>query len=208
MAFMISSLLFWSVVCYIGLSFIEFFLHGTFMHLPTWWSRNFAYMKEVLDEHRSFHHGECFNASHFDDKEGECLEVNIRLRLLFGQVASCWVWGSLFFGAYLFGLQSHGGKFLAMGGVMFMLSLLAHHQAWNMIHLQMHTNPEKRAGWFKNSSLCLWLARYHYMHHAHPKVNFCIVCPGADWLMGTYAVPSPADVNNMQKHGFYLLPAS
>ncbi|MBX9573869.1 MAG: hypothetical protein K2X77_33550 [Candidatus Obscuribacterales bacterium] len=207
MAFWISSLLFWSVLCYVGLSFIEYFLHGTFMHQPNWLSEKSPFMKEVLDEHRQFHHADCFPAKHFDDREGECLEVNIRLRLLFGQVASSWIWGNLFLAAYRLGLDSRGGQFLAMGGVMFMLSLLAHHQAWNMIHVQMHTSPEKRASWFKNSSLCLWLARYHYMHHAHPKVNFCIVCPGADWLMGTYSQPSELDVKNMQKHGFYPLTA-
>lgn len=205
MTFWISSLLFWMATCYMALSFIEYFLHGTFMHQKTWFARNSKFMEEVLYEHNFFHHGKCFNAQHFDDREGECLEINLRLRLIFGQVASFWLWGGLIFTGFLHGVDTRLGQFLVMGGAMFSLSLLAHHQAWNMIHLQMHTSPEKRASWFRNSSLCLWLARYHFMHHTHPRVNFCIVCPGADWLMGTYSVPKQDDVDNMQKHGFYLV---
>ena len=202
--FWISSILFWFAVCYVGLSFIEFFMHGTLMHQPTWLSRTFFYFQDVLDEHRSFHHAECFPGKRFDEAKGDCLDKNIRLRRFFGQMASSWIWGSMFLTAYLLGFGTRAGQFVALGGVMFMISLFAHHQAWNMIHLQMHIGSTERAAWFKNSALCLWLARYHYMHHAHPKVNFCIVCPGADWLMGTYKAPDERDVTNMKKLGFYL----
>ena len=93
------------------------------------------------------------------------------------------------------------GQLFAIGGVVFMLSLAAHHHAWNLVHRQMHTKASARAGWFRRSRICLWLAQYHYMHHSYPKVNFCIVCPLADWVMGTYKAPEEKDLAEMQKHG-------
>ena len=203
-SFYVATVLFWLAISYVGLSFIEFILHGTLMHQPTWLTRNSAYFKEILDEHRSFHHGECFPGQKFDEAEGDCLELNIKLRPFYGQAVAVVFWGPMFALACVFDLTTSVGQFFAIGGVTFMLSLLAHHLTWNLIHIQMHTPEKERASWFKNSSLCLWLARYHYMHHAHPRVNFCIVCPGADWLMGTFKAPAPRDIEDMHKHGFFL----
>ncbi len=204
MFFWIGITAFWFAVSYVIISFIEFFAHGVLMHKPTVLSRRMPFFKGVLDRHRHFHHGECFPGTHFDESEGDCLEVNIKLPVFEGQVASFWIWGPLLLLALFFGFSSIIGMVFGLGAVIFMLSLFLHHNAWNLIHIQMHTQPEKRAKWFNRSSLCLWLARNHFLHHAYPKVNFCIVCPLADWLMGTYKKPGAKDVIEMRKHGFYL----
>jgi len=200
--FWLAATLGWLAFSYVVISFVEFLAHGVFMHKPTWLSKRFGLFEQVLHLHRTFHHGECFPGRHFDEHEGDCLEKNIRFDFLQGQVMSCWVWIPLFLAAQHYGLSSTAGAFCALGGVTMMASVFVHHCIWNLVHRQMHSQPAKRASWFKNSRVCLWLARYHFMHHAYPKVNFCVVCPGADWIMGTYKAPSAKDVEEMQKHGF------
>ncbi len=204
-----TSNLFWAVVfiaslafSYVLISFIEWISHGVFMHKPTWFSKRFKFFNETLHEHRTFHHGECFPGRHFDEAEGDCLTVNIHLRILFGQLAASWAWAPLFIAAYCCGIATTVGLSLCVVGVTFMVSLAVHHVTWNFIHVQMHTNRDKRARWFAKSSLCLYLARYHYMHHVYPRVNFCVVTPLADWIMGTYKAPSEKDIEDMKKHGF------
>lgn len=203
LSFWIATTLVWVLISYVIISFIEFFAHGVLMHKPTFLAKRFPFFKNVLDSHRHFHHGECFPGTHFDEAEGDCLEINIKLGVAEGQLLSFWIWGPLFLTALFFGLSSVVGKVLVLGALVFMLSLFAHHCIWNLIHIQMHTKDSERAKWFKQSRLCLWLARNHFMHHAYPRVNFCIVCPLADWLMGTYKAPQPKDIAEMRKHGFF-----
>ncbi len=203
-AFWTMVILLWLLLVYTIISFIEFVSHGVFMHKPTWLSKNSKFFKTTLDEHRTFHHGECFPGRHFDEAEGDCLKINIHLRVLWGQLASFWMWAPLFFAAYLCGFSTTAGTCLTIGAVTFMIGLMVHHLTWNLIHVQMHTGKEKRSRWFANSQLCLFLARYHYMHHVYPRVNFCVVVPLADWLMGTYKEPGPKDIADLKKHGFYL----
>ncbi|MBX9724024.1 MAG: hypothetical protein K2X81_21640, partial [Candidatus Obscuribacterales bacterium] len=112
--------------------------------------------------------------------------------------------GPLTLAAYILDFSSRAGQVPLLGAIVFVIALMTHHSAWNLIHIQMHTANEKRANWFKHSRLCLWLARNHFMHHAYPRVNFCIVCPLADWIMGTYKAPQAKDIEEMKKHGFFI----
>lgn len=194
----------WLALSYVLISFIEWVSHGVFMHRPTWFSSHSKFFAETLHEHRTFHHGECFPGRHFDESEGDCLTINIHLRVLWGQFASAWMWAPLFVAAYFCGFTSTAGIALTVGALIFMVSLFIHHMTWNFIHVQMHTDKSKRAAWFANSRVCLYLARYHYMHHVYPRVNFCVVTPLADWLMGTFKPAGEKDIADMKKHGFFI----
>jgi hypothetical protein len=195
----------WIAISYVVISFIEFVSHGVFMHKPTWLSANSKFFKETLDEHRTFHHGHCFPGRHFDEADDhDCVTINIHLRVFFGQLASCWMWGPLFVAAFLLGFGSTAGKILILGGFTFMLLLMLHHITWNFIHVQMHKTRESRDQWFATSKLCLYLARYHYIHHVYPRSNFCVVCPLADWLMGTFRTANEKDIADLKQRGFFL----
>ncbi|MBX9690136.1 MAG: hypothetical protein K2X27_25720 [Candidatus Obscuribacterales bacterium] len=185
----LSDVFFWLCLTYLILSLIEFVSHGVLMHQPTWLSRHFKYFQDTLDEHRSFHHAECFPGRKMDQGEGDCLKINIKLRPGLSIFGSCWIWGPLLY-------------FSPLGACIFVLGFLAHNLAWNLVHVQMHTKLPKRARWFQRSRLCLFLARYHYMHHIYPRKNHNVVCPLIDWVMRTYQSPSEKDLEAMKALGF------
>jgi hypothetical protein len=82
-------------------------------------------------------------------------------------------------------------KILLLSGACYALMSLVewalHGWAWGPIHREMHF-PEGR--WFSGLRLFRFWRSYHKTHHDHPGRNFNVLCPGADWLFGTYKSPT------------------
>ena len=63
--------------------------------------------------------------------------------------------------------------------------------AYNYFHTCFHV-PDNR--WFEKTKLYWFLDRYHHIHHTRDGEwerlsNICLVCPLADWVMGTWLRP-------------------
>lgn len=183
--------LFWAVFSYIVLSLFEYVAHRFPMHRASWLTRKFKFFRQHLEEHRDYHHGECFSGRNFTQgAEGRCLVINIDINPFIGLLAASVVWIPLLF------VSLHGA-------IVFVIIGLVHNLSWGFIHKQMHTPPEKRSRWFKNSALLLWLARYHCVHHIYPGANFSVMFVLPDFIFGTYRAPSAKDVATMIALGLY-----
>lgn len=183
--------LFWLAFSYVVISLSEYFSHRYLMHRPTWLSRTFKFFRLTLEEHRDYHHGTCFSGRKFTaGAEDECLVINIDIKPIYGLLASCFIWIPLLF------VSLHGA-------VVFVLLVLLHNSAWGVIHRQMHKPPAERAHWFKRSRLCLWLARYHCLHHIYPRCNHSVLFVLPDALFGTLRKPTAKDVATMTELGLY-----
>ena len=76
--------------------------------------------------------------------------------------------------------------------------MIFHHWAWNKLHLEMH-KPERRV--FSTWPVYTFLARYHCLHHRHLDRNFNVVFPLADYVLGTSARATEADLIYMKQWG-------
>jgi hypothetical protein len=86
--------------------------------------------------------------------------------------------------------------------VVFVGCVLLHHWIWNKIHLEMH-KPEGRS--FSHWPAYKFLARHHFLHHQYPSKNFNVVVPLADYVLGTNAHATGADMLEMEKLGLLTL---
>jgi hypothetical protein len=169
----------------------EWLGHAILMHQPTWLSRNFKYFRDTLDEHVKYHHGHCYPGRKFDDgAEDECLLINIDLKPLTGVIASAYIWVPMLW-------------FFPVCSIVFVLMVIAHHTVWGVVHRQMHTKRHERAAWFRNSPLCLAMARFHCLHHIYPRKNHSIIFIMWDHIFGTVQTPSEKDVQTMRDLGLY-----
>ena len=72
--------------------------------------------------------------------------------------------------------------------------------AYNYVHTCFHV-PNDR--WFEKTGLYQFLDLYHQIHHAWGqewggRANICLVCPLADWIMGTMFLPKKATDSTSQ----------
>lgn len=161
------------VLFYPLMSVFEWLVHRQLMHrrsLPAWAYRAVPALKQTLDAHNKFHHGECFRDRFDHDRKLPCNLFNLTLDVpvvpLIGACAAV-------------ALLS-----LWAAGVLAVL-VVAHHWLWGQIHREMHIPGSAR--WVR--WLPCWRAwhRNHELHHEQPGRNFCIVCLGADRWFGTTA---------------------
>lgn len=181
----------WGGFSYVVISLFEYVSHRYPMHRSSWLSRKFKFFQKHLREHRDYHHGECFSGRKFTQgPEDQCLVINIDINPFVGLFASSIVWIPLLL------LSLHGA-------IVFVVVALIHNLSWGFIHKQMHTPVDRRAKWFRNSRLCLWLARYHCVHHIYPGANFSVMFVLPDFIFGTYRAPSAKDIASMRALGLY-----
>ena len=58
--------------------------------------------------------------------------------------------------------------------------------AFESLHQLEHMDDKPAVRWIRNSRIFKWLNTHHEIHHSAWNVNFNLVCPLADLLMGTY----------------------
>lgn len=172
----------WIIFACIVMSFIEHQVHVRLMHRRNFLGERNPSFKKTFEAHAIFHHGHY--SKEFSDEpvpKGEDKEIQLTVRkapikaLPFAALIALVSWP---------------------GALMFIAVVTFHHWAWNKIHLEMHKPEQKK---FSKWPVYKYLARYHWLHHKYPDKNFNVVFPFADFILGTNAHATAADLIAMQK---------
>lgn len=157
----------WAIACYVLISFAEHFAHRFYMHRNSW-KRRSGYLWEIYEKHSILHHGR-FYKDFNNDPDSAAKYVNITMNpfenLMLGMPALL----SLYFLSFTVGM------------IVLFVFILAHAFIWSLIHSEMH---EPKQAWFAKTSVYKFLLKYHQKHHEDNSVNFNVVCPGADFILG------------------------
>ncbi|MFA5506654.1 MAG: sterol desaturase family protein [Vulcanimicrobiota bacterium] len=147
-------------------SLIEWFVHKDLMHSVQW-------MKTPHLRHAVEHHAERMAPGKYYAKDDELKEYHL-FETSF--MPALWILHApLFFAAYrFFGLASGVG--VAMGTAVYVI-------AYEMLHWYMHCPDEFI---FRNSRWFQYLSEHHRLHHNKATINYNVVFPLADYLLGTY----------------------
>jgi len=166
----------WFIFSCVLMSFIEHQVHQRLMHTRT------EAFKKAFEAHAIFHHQ--FYSSIFSDEpvpHGEDQEIQLTVHKAPIKAIPF---------AILIGLVSWQGAIIFVGVA------TMHHWIWNKVHLEMH-KPEGKV--FSKWPAYKFLARYHWLHHRYPGKNFNVVFPCADYILGTTAHATEADLVKMHE---------
>ncbi len=184
-----------AVMTYVVISFVEHWIHKNMMHFKN--LPNFAYVLPVFDylwnEHAVLHHGKYYKQFDYEpDEDGKHrnLTTSMGQQVQIGLVISPFI-------LLVTAISPVVGVIFCLGG-------LAHVVAWNTIHTQMHI---PRDVWWAKTTLFRRLAFHHFMHHRAAGNNMNVVCPFADFVLGTVATPRLGDVRETMRLG-YVVPRS
>lgn len=172
----------WLVFSCVLMSFIEHQVHAQLMHRRNYFSERSAKYKRVFEAHAIKHHGH-YSKIFSDEPVPEGEDEEIRLTVSSAPMKSIPA-------AALIALFSW------QGAIIFVCVITFHHWAWNKIHLEMH-KPESRG--FSKWPIYKFLSRYHWLHHRYPNKNYNVVFPLADFILGTHAKPTAADLKLMEE---------
>ena len=143
----------------------------------------------IFHKHAVLHHGTYYQAfDHEDDPIGR--EISIVFTL--GDTLR--VLGALLPVLFLIARVS------SVIAIIFPLTAIVHNRLWNLMHREMH---QPRHPWWSRTAVYRFLARHHFLHHAHTGTNFNVVLPLADHLLGTLALATERDRSEMQRLGFF-----
>jgi hypothetical protein len=147
-------------------SIIEWFVHKDLMHSIQW-------MKTPHLRHAVEHHAERMAPGKYYAKADELKEYHM-FETSF--MPALWILHApLFFAAYYhFGLASGIG--VAMGTAAYVIG-------YEVLHWYMHCPDEF---YFRNSRWFQYLSEHHRLHHSKASINYNVVFPLADILLGTY----------------------
>ena len=81
----------------------------------------------------------------------------------------------------------------------FAATVSVHHLLWSAAHAEMH-NPGRHR-WLRRCPGFRAIARHHFLHHRHTDANFGALFPWTDYLLGTAARPTPADLAEIRRMG-------
>lgn len=168
---MVVEALLWLVCSYVFLSLVEYVAHRWPMHskklagrIPALWP--------TFERHAVLHHGRWYRT--FDDEPDVAAKhINLTMSPVFNVVGLSPFWGL----AYLVS---------PLGAAVMVGAIAAHAVIWSVIHTEMHQPGDR---WFARLPLYRFLRDYHRGHHERPATNYNVVCPGADWVFGTYRRP-------------------
>lgn len=151
-------------------SFVEWLAHRFVLH----WDGivSFAYRKHDRQHHVLFRADESYTATADTPEDAER-----RNHVTF--VAADYVVFLIVTTPIWLAVELLAGVPVTVGGV---FATLAGLQAFNSWHRMMHT---PRGGWFERTRLFKYLCQHHKTHHADTRVNYNVVFPLADWLLGT-----------------------
>ena len=188
------------IVSFLIISFGEFVFHAYFMHqrfLPAWLYKVFPGLEATVYDHQDLHHNTYFKQfNHEPDPVGR--KVNMYIRPI-GTATAIIV----------------GTPFMLVAGVSFFETLVPalvffslcvlHRAAWNILHPELHI-PQRP--WWTKYTAYKYLARYHYLHHyLHHKgihMNFNIVIPCADFVLGRHAgVLDEQNIREVKEYGYW-----
>ena len=176
----------WFFAMVVLMSLIEHQVHRGLMHKKPrhFLTRNLSLRRKIFTSHAVEHHRQYRKWFH-DDPVPHGADRGIRLNLWEGLVEALPVSVVLAF-------------FSTTGAIMFPVVVCLHHLTWNQIHMEMH-KPEGR--FFAKWPAYKCVARHHFLHHRYPDKNFNVALPVGDFLFGTVAKPTAADLAAMKAEG-------
>jgi hypothetical protein len=166
------ALLAWLCLAYAFMSLVEYLLHRWPMHSRAF-ARRFPWLRDEFYRHAVLHHGHYYNQKFERCADPAARYISVDLSPLFNVIGLSWVWLPLFY-------------FAPLGGTVLACFIMTHAVLWTFIHREMH---EPAGRWFCLTDLFRYWRNYHKVHHDHPNKNYNVVCPGADWLFGSYRRP-------------------
>lgn len=164
----------WSAAGFLGAaavnSFVEWLAHRYILHSPK--IVRFAYELHDRQHHVLFKADESYIAVKDTPEDAERREhvTFVRRDYIVLLMLTMPIWLTV---------ELLTGVPVTVGGV---LATLAGLQAFNSWHLMMHV-PTGR--WFEKTRVFKFLERHHRLHHADTRVNYNVVFPLADLLLGT-----------------------
>ena len=186
-----SSLVLWILASIVLLSFVERFVHRVLMHrrtLPAALYQYLAFLDDYQQAHAVLHHRKYYRQFNFEpDPVGR--EIDLRL----GPYTAVRLYAGVFPMVLALAMVD------LLGAAVFSVVAVAYMYSWGLIHREMHV-PTSRV--LKKLAMYRFLARYHYLHHRYPRLNFNLLNPLADFLLGTVARPMPCDIREMLRLGY------
>lgn len=154
-------------------SIIEWFVHKDLMHSIQW-------MKTPHQRHAVEHHAERKAPGKYYAKADELKEYHL-FETSF--MPALWILHApLFFAAYyFFGLASGIGVAAGTGAYVI---------GYEVLHWYMHCPDEFI---FRNTRWFQFISEHHRLHHNKASINYNVVFPLGDWLLGTYYTELPID---------------
>ncbi|MGH8610571.1 MAG: hypothetical protein ACREYF_00615 [Gammaproteobacteria bacterium] len=186
----------WVAFSYLYISIGEHQIHKGLMHdkpLPARVYEASPYLLDAFDAHAMRHHRKWYKAFDYEpDPRGreENLPIPMKETMLM-LVAAFPLWSPIF----LFSIR---------GGCIFLATALLHNRLWSAFHRQMHI---PRRVFYQDCAFFRFLAANHFLHHQDNRRNFNVVFPFADFLFGTWATPTRADLQELLRLG-YVKPRS
>lgn len=174
----------WLIISMVIMSFIEHQVHSQLMHRRNFLSKRNKSFQRIYEAHALDHH-QHYSIEFCDEPVAPGMDKEIRLTVRKAPIKA------LPF-AVLIALIS------LPGAIIFLSVVTLHHWLWNKIHLEMH-KPEGKS--FSTWPVYRFLARHHYLHHRYQNKNFNVVFPFADYVLGTDASATEADVAQMKRLG-------
>lgn len=160
---MVSLLLSFLATCLYA-SFLEWFVHRVGMHtekLSKW-----AFKRHAIQHHSERRSLKAFYA----DTRYEVLASSAVPILWIAHFPLYWAVGALV-------------NWWAAAGVA--LAALLYTTAYEVLHFFIHT---PRNYWFQRTRLFHFYCEYHRIHHHRARWNYNVVCPLADWVLGTLSM--------------------
>lgn len=176
----------WFVGMAVLMSIIEHQVHARMMHKrpKLFFLRDLKVRKKIFTSHAIEHHRQYLKDFH-DEPVPHGEDRGIRLNVFEGLIESLPVTIVL-------------APFTTIGALMFPCVVMLHHLMWNLIHLEMH---KPKGMFFSQWPIYKKLAQHHFLHHRHPDKNFNVFLLVGDWLFGTMATPTEADLAAMKAQG-------
>jgi Fatty acid hydroxylase superfamily len=173
-------------------SFVEWWVHRTVMHrrsLSPIVYRLLPYFEKAYRNHAVLHH-RVYYAVYDDEPDEHGRELNLRFHF------------SDNFASNLLLAPLHALYLMVnpLGSLALVLMITAYMYTWNALHVEMHIPSN---GWYFRHTVFRFLNRHHFMHHRHPRRNFNVVLPLADYVLGTVVRPTPAEQRAMEAYGLY-----
>lgn len=182
------------------LSFFEWYLHKNIMHKPF-----LGFFTYAFNAHAKVHH-HMYKADHTyqtDDLEkAEKIPMawwNGPVLILFTLAIDIAIPIVLYYLAQHNHAPSWMWKTYVASTV---LASVLYFATYEYIHWCMHLPEEKKERMIQRSSIFRWLNGHHLLHHLYMHKNFNVVCPLADWCLGTLVLRAKASFPQAQ--GVYI----
>jgi len=160
----------WLALAYVLTSAYEHFGHRYMMH------GRIVGLLEYFEKHL-LHHGRFAPFAKYrtgEDPAGEWVGIDLGGPMMFAATAIFWapVW-----------FYSH------TGAIVLAAFFTVHGELWSWFHREIHY---PRGRWFAGTAYFRFVLRYHGRHHQRQSVNFTVLCPLMDQVMGTFGGLLPA----------------